>query len=623
MCGISGFYSNNSTVDSKYFYSSHREIAHRGPDDEGFICLVDGEIIPFHGEDTIASKRQCEHISEAGRVHLALGHRRLSIIDLTDAGHQPISYDGLYLVYNGEIFNYIEIRSELIELGYKFESETDTEVFLKAYHCWGYDAFNRFNGMWAAAIYSSGEQTVTLVRDRFGIKPLYYIWDEDKGCLHFSSEIKGLVDYLDSREINEGLVYSYLRHTHINHNDETFILGINSLTPGCYATISNNFSINKYYELKPNRSDLEALLKSSVNLRTRTDTELGILLSGGIDSSLLSSFLSEEDISYNIKSFTADFDDKRFSEKRFVEKTVSKNNFESHYINPESREFLTDIDDFLFTHEYPVRSLSTYSQYKIYQYIARETSVKVAFSGQGADEIFSGYSNDFMVLLASKLACLDLFGYISLMMTLRKKRGFTFGRMIKNSLNYLVRPYYTRYDPYKIYSKNVSFDFVPRYKLSAFKAYQYGNIEFSSLREYFRGEDRNSMRFSIEGRLPFMDYRVVEHGLALDESEMIKGAITKVPLRDLAEGRVVDSVLERQDKMGFVSPQEVWQKEDLKLMFDKTFEDISEQGFCSCIDHKRVFELYQKYKSGDFSDWAFIWRCFCLKRFMDVWAVKA
>jgi asparagine synthase (glutamine-hydrolysing) len=621
MCGISGYYSKSSSLNLLEYYENHKKIAHRGPDDEGFVVCSAGELEHVYGDDTIDVKCIGRHIKEIGSSNLVLGHRRLSIIDLSERGHQPYRFECFTLVYNGEVYNYIELREELISLGYSFDSDSDTEVFIKGYHCWGVDAFNKFNGMWAAAIYDEDSGHLILTRDRFGVKPLYYIHNEDREEIYFCSEIKGLTGYFESLAINESAVYSYLRYTHLSHDDETFFKGIKSLTPGSVITFDGSLDLASYYQLKPSRSDLSSTFSSAIEIRKRTDTEFGVMLSGGVDSSLIAASLKQGD--KKIKSFTADFKNSTFSEKSYVDITAEKNDLESHFVYPSVEGFSKDFDDFLLSHEYPLRSLSAYSQYKIYQYISQETDVKVIFSGQGADEIFSGYTNDYYVLLSSLLKQGKLINFAKNVRDIKEFRGLSLSVLLKGACRYLLRDYVTRYDPYGVFLKKIAHSKEPKFAgLSLFKQYQRKNIQFSSLREYFRDEDRNSMRFSIEARLPFMDYRMVEAGLALAPSEMIVEGVTKTPLRNFAKGKVSDSILQRRDKMGFVSPQEVWQKNELKLSFDSTFEEIRHNGLAGVVDGGKVFQLYRDYQAGVFTDWAFIWRCYCLHHFVRVWNIK-
>lgn len=622
MCGISGYFSKTQAVKLDMFYNAHKKLAHRGPDDEGFICKTEAGLEFLYGDDTINEKRNCKSISSIGFTPLILGHRRLSIIDLSPAGHQPFCYEELSLVYNGEIFNYIELRSELSQLGYEFKTGTDTEVFLKAYHCWGVEAFNKFNGMWAAALYDSNSGKLLLTRDRFGIKPLYYHYNKETKSLIFGSEIKFVLPFLNRKKLDEKSVYSYLRYSYLNHNERTFFEGILSLKEGSYLSFGDDgHSIDTYYDLVPKKGDISALMHSSVKLRMRTDTELGILLSGGIDSSTLSSVLLDK-TEQRVNSFTADFDDKRFSEKEFVDEILEKSNLEGHFIKFAASDIERDLDDLLLTHECPVRSLSAYLQYKIFQYVKENTNVKVTFGGQGADEVFSGYTNDHFIYLASLITKGKIKTFIHEFNHLKANKDLSSLHILKKVATYLLRPMFKRDDPYGIFSKDC-IDHSPVTKSSSlFKSHQLFNFKVSALKEFFRSEDRNSMRFSIESRLPFMDYRLVEAGLALDEKDMIFNGTSKYRLREFATGRVPNRILNRKDKMGFVTPQEVWQKDELVPIIDSTFSNIHQYKQLQFIDSDKIMKIYSDYKQGKFNDWAFIWRYFCLVHFCRVWGVE-
>ena len=200
MCGITGFFSYHKKISLRKYYRAHLKISHRGPDDEGFIAVCDDKIERLRGSDSDKTFSNLRHIENLKNSNLVIGHRRLSIIDLSSAGHQPFNFESLYLSYNGEIYNYIELRDELISLGYTFYTKTDSEVFIKAYHCWKEEAFNKFNGMWAASIYDARDNKLVLTRDRFGIKPLYY--SNYDGALYFSSETKFIKDFISFKIFN-------------------------------------------------------------------------------------------------------------------------------------------------------------------------------------------------------------------------------------------------------------------------------------------------------------------------------------------------------------------------------------------------------------------------------------
>jgi len=281
---------------------------------------------------------------------LILGHRRLSIIDLTSHGHQPFVFENLYLVYNGEIFNYVELREELIQNGYVFSTQSDTEVFLKAYHYWGVESFNKFNGMWAAAIYDKNQDNIVLTRDRFGIKPLYYSILDDN--LVFGSEIKFVSSFFDEKVINKKLVYAYVRYCYLEHTNETFIENLNSLEEGTYLIYKQNKVVKKryYFIKKREKINIEKSIDQSIKLRIRSDVEVGALLSGGIDSSTLVCKIKNSGVS-SFKTFTADFKEKKFSERHYVEEILEQTKYEGHFIEINSEDILKNMEKIVYIHE--------------------------------------------------------------------------------------------------------------------------------------------------------------------------------------------------------------------------------------------------------------------------------
>jgi asparagine synthase (glutamine-hydrolysing) len=621
MCGITGFFSYKNTIDTKKYYDAHLKIAHRGPDDEGFICKnKHQEIEHLIGNDSIDELRNREFIFNKEPSSLILGHRRLSIIDLTSAGHQPFVFEDLYLTYNGEIYNYLELREELKELGYSFITESDTEVFLKAYHCWGVDSFNRFNGMWAAAIYDFSKDSILLTRDRFGIKPLYYSLIDDN--LVFGSEIKFVSSFMEDKIVNKSMVFSYLRYPHLEHTEETFIQDIYSLEEGSYSIYDGHLHNSKYYQ--PSNRDainLEKALDLSLMLRMRSDVEVGALLSGGIDSPVLVCKLRKTFNIKKIQTFTADFREKRFSERGYVNDVLKETGYNGLFINIEACDVKNSMKDVLYTRESPVRSMSVFLQYEIFKYIKENTNVKVTLSGQGADEIFSGYTSDYYYYLVSVLLKGRMFLFWKEFVLIKNILELSWLSMFKNVLTTFLYDKLSAKDKYGIFLEDIKVIKHKNKSQDYFKGHLRKNFSFSALKEYLIDEDKNSMRFSIESRLPYLDYRLVEEAFSLSSDEYIKNGRTKYKLREIAKGLVPKSILKRKDKMGFVSPQEVWQKNELKDDFDKVFEDIRRNGIFEFLDHKKIYSLYVQYQDGDFQDWSVIWRFYCLYRYKQVWNI--
>ena len=627
MCGITGFFSYTNRCDTQKYYEAHKKIAHRGPDDEGFLYKNKNNKIEYLiGDDSIDEVKNRELIYSKEPSSLIFGHRRLSIIDLSSHGHQPFVYKNLSLVYNGEIYNYIELRDELKEIGYSFETNSDTEVFLKAYHCWGVESFNKFNGMWASAIYDEDKNTILLTRDRFGIKPLYYSLVDDN--LIFGSEIKFVSSFMDKLYANEEMVYDYLRFNYIDHTNQTLFKDIFQLEPNSYMVFSNKgIEISNYWELKEEKSiskeSVEKKLNSAISLRMRSDVEVGSLLSGGIDSSTILGIINQKKYINRFQTFSAVFKEEKFSEKQYIEKFKTENiELKKHFIYPKAEELVDIIDELIYTQEEPFRSLAVFSQYEIYRYIKNSTSTTVLLNGQGADEIFTGYTEYYYVYLLELLRGLNFSSFFKEFNHFKNNRKISTATLIKQLTVALLSRYFRAEDKYRIFNKRFKSTNKSKKFNNLLKDSLYKSLTFSALREYLRYEDKNSMRFSLESRLPFLDFRLVNSAFSLPNDYKIKDGLSKVVLRDIAKGKIPDETLNRKDKMGFVSPQEVWQKTILKDEFDKVFEDIGLNGLFCFIDKEQIYKIYREYQQNGFKDWAFIWRIYSLYKWKTLWNVK-
>lgn len=626
MCGITGFFSYKNKCETKKYYEAHKKIAHRGPDDEGFIYKnQNGSIEHISGDDTIDELKFRTHIVKKESSSLILGHRRLSIIDLTAHGHQPFVYDDLYLTYNGEIFNYIELREELEAKGYVFETQSDTEVFLKAYHCWKEKAFNKFNGMWAAAIYDKVNDNLTLTRDRFGIKPLYYT--AMNGNFLFGSEIKFLTPFFEKLEANKQMVYAYLRFNYINHSNETLFENILQVEPGTFLQYSSQkITSKRYWDLEnvhTTEEQIEALLKDSIALRMRSDVEVGSLLSGGIDSSTILGLIDDSKLTTDFKTFSAVFDEEQFSEKKYIDLFTTKNIvLDKRFIYPKPEDIPKIIEDLIYTQEEPFRSLAVFSQYELYRYIKNYTNTTVLLNGQGADEIFTGYTNMYYVYLVELLRSFKLKLFLQEFNALRINKNVSVKALIFEIIKSVltITGLYRR-DKYNLFKQEFKVPLKNKKFTDLLKNDLWNNLTFSALREYLRYEDKNSMRFSLESRLPFMDYRLVENAFSLENNKKIKNGISKYILRKIAKHKIPDITLNRKDKMGFISPQEVWQKTILKEELDRIFQMIEEDGIFDFIDSKKITKIYNEYQNNAFNDWAFIWRIYCLYQWKKIWNV--
>ncbi len=585
---------------------------HRGPDDEGFIALSRNGLEHFKGLDTVDELSHLPQLECLSETQLLLAHRRLSIIDLSVDGHQPVVDAGnrYAMVFNGEIFNYLELRAELEAQGCVFHTHGDTEVVLQAWIRWGRAAFNKFNGMWAIAIWDQQDRRLILCRDRFGVKPLYIARQQE--ALYFASEMKTLRAWPGlSFEPSQSAISSYLEACMLNHSEGTFWTGIEELPPGAWLEIDREGreASGKYWLFEPGEityrqgeaeEKFAAIFDDSLRLRMRSDVEVGTLLSGGLDSNTIVAGLYKLGLFEpgKFKSFSAVFQEEQFSEEKYIRETLSQIPLDSYMIKPDPDALRADLNKMLFHIEEPFRSLSVYSQYKIYQRIGSDTGVKVVLNGQGADEMFGGYTGHYFYLF-SQLAKRQQY-----IRAVNEMRRFALGR---------------GYSYYKI-AKQFASTWLHTQGNDCFNARLFSEVNGTPLREYLKYDDRNSMSASVEARTPFLDYRLVEFAFSLNSDYKIMKFENKRIVRNYAKPMVPAGIVTRQDKMGFVSPQEVWQKRELAPWFDQTFERIKQHK--TYFSGKHAASLYQRYRNGKYAKWDHIWRYFCLIHWMEQNGVK-
>jgi len=377
MCGIIGIINKNNT---KVNYSEIKKIndliSHRGPDDEGF----------YFGDS------------------FAFGHRRLSILDLSSDGHQPMNYlDRYTITYNGEIYNYIEIREELLKDGYKFVSDTDTEVILASYDKWGEECVDRFNGMWAFAIYDRDNEIIFCSRDRFGIKPFYYTEVDEKFI--FGSEIKQLLEFQEENSYNEEILIDFIVTGIIEHTNSTFFKNIYKLEQShnlTYHLKENRYQINKYYSInfQENSLGLEESIENyrveleiAIDFRLRSDVKVGTCLSGGLDSSSVSAIASKkyrENSNNKFVAIHAKSTEKSSDESYFAHIVAKSSELDLNIVEPTAQSFKDIIDEVVYTQEEPFGSPSIFMQYFVMKK-AKELGCSVMLDGQGGDETLLGY----------------------------------------------------------------------------------------------------------------------------------------------------------------------------------------------------------------------------------------
>ena len=548
MCGIAGQYClDGKAPESDLLATMAERLAHRGPDGQGM--RISGS--------------------------MGLVHRRLAIIDLTDEGLQPMTNeDGtLWLVFNGEIYNYVELREELLQKGHRFHSHSDTEVILHAYEEWGEGCLSRFNGMWAFALWDGKKEQLFCARDRLGIKPFYYT--KAGGSFLFASEIKALLAHPDAgRKPDDLMLGTFLAWGVLDHSARTMFDGISQLPPAHYLVVDADGPKQpvRYWDARVNPEihgttsdeDIAArlleLLRDATRIHLRSDVAVGTCLSGGIDSSTLTVLINDiirkeapASVGSRQKTFSAVFTDRRFDESRYIDEIVQATGVDAHRVEPSAGQLWDDIDRLVWIQDEPFGSLSIYAQYCVMR--LAQKSVKVVLDGQGADELLAGY----LAYQGSYIINTHLLRSVGLRATFRELSGSLghHGGFIRSAIRQ-VRERKKRRGLLKCPAENIS-----RYNGSLDRVL-YRELTSTNLPSLLHYEDRNSMAFSIESRVPFLDYRFVEYVAALPLDQKIRHGITKTGLRRAIKGIVPESIRCRMDKMGFVTPEEIWMREDLR-----------------------------------------------------------
>lgn len=603
MCGISGIITfNNQLVVEKDIKLMMQKMKHRGPDDEGVFF------------DT----------------NVGLGFVRLSILDLSPAGHQPMkSNDGRYvIVFNGEVYNYIEIRNEL-KHKHTFKTGTDTEVILAAYQEWGEACLDKFNGMFAFVIYDTESKEIFGARDRYGIKPFYYYMDNQRFI--FASEIKSILPLIKT-EANDKIIYDYLLHNRTDHTEATFFKGINKLKHGsCLQIKKDNLEIRNWYNLVDNVKNDEflspekyrELFKDSLKLRLRADVPVGVSLSGGIDSSsIVASLIKDFDLQ-DLNTFSAVYGKEEASdESEFIDefKPMVKN---MHYTYPDADAFFNNFDEFIDAHNEPTNDIGSYAQYKVMELASKQ--VKVTLDGQGADEQLAGYHYFFGSFYIELLKEYKLTKFISENIDYLKKHKSL--EALKYFAYYLLPVNFQNKISNRI-SPSIDKAFIKKngkdcevnkmlYKPSNLNESLFQHFEYK-LEHLLRWEDLNAMHFSIESRVPFLDYRLVEATLATPSLQKIKNGETKHLLREALKDILPFKITDRKDKKGFSNPRDKWFRTEnfqiyiLALINSESFKN---RGY---FDSDIANRQYQKHLKGKIDISKELWKWINL----EVWFRK-
>jgi asparagine synthase (glutamine-hydrolysing) len=629
MCGIFGVWHRDATtVDRRRLVAATRALRHRGPDDEGFLV---------------------ENVHQ--RDDLGLGFRRLAIQDLSERGHQPMmSEDGRWaIVYNGEIYNHLALRPELARAGWTFRSTSDTETLLAAFAHWGPGCFSRLNGMWALAIWDRSTRTLTLVRDRFGVKPLFLRVSPDR--VLFASEAKAILTYEGRRPSPDPLaVARFVAEEALPDpgKGETFFHGLETLPPGTFAVVRpDSVHRTRWYRLpaddavpafdseKAAVAAYRELLEDSVRARLLSDVPVGTCLSGGLDSSAIVGVITrlrqrgERHRALGdgaTRTFSAVYDEAGpFNEEEHIHAAIRANGALGAFCRPDAAGLEADLDRLIWHQEEPFLSTSIYAQWCVMRLVREAgTGVTVLLDGQGADEALGGY-RPFDVLAAdawrrssggpaaawraareigdttphraARVARAALWrsppGVRRSVLRLRRRARAMPLRADLRSLLGSAAPYAVRKDSLQAHLRDLT--------------------ERVSLPHLLRYEDRNSMAFGIEARVPFVDYRLLELAFGPGRNFRFKGGWTKWLLREAAAGVVPESIRWRRDKVGFATPESKW----LASLLKRRPELVGVEASRAFLSPGPVRGLAERWRRGGAGEQALLWRCVMIELWMQ------
>lgn len=629
MCGFTGYFTSSGQVPSSVLKASLDAIAHRGPDDEGINYF------------------------ETANGTLCLAHRRLSIIDLSANGHQPFfDHSGRYvMVFNGEVYNYKELRSELERSGISFRTNTDTEVLLEAWKFWGDTCWPKLVGMFSVVIFDQEQQRLLLVRDAFGIKPLYY-W-KDPNAIFFASEIPALIKLLPSKPyLNLQRAVEYLVYDNYDNDEYTFFEGVYQILPGHLLDLdltnliqsespkswwTPEIAEKSNLSFADAREQLRELFLQSVRLHLRSDVPVGAALSGGVDSSAVVCAMRYLEPDMPIHTFTYVAGSEKLNEEHWADLVNNRVNAKVNKVFVNTEELVTDLTDLIRTQGEPFSGTSIYAQYRIFKR-AKEQGITVSLDGQGADELLGGYygypdrriqsfmaSNEWLRAInfskqwGNRLerSALEPWQHaIATRMPDKMKQTMSkiFGKveipewLNENVLNeqgvHLNMPNRNR----MVWSKDR--------KLMEQLANELVGLRIPRLLRY---ADRNAMRFSIESRVPFLTIELADFMYGLPESYLVSDkAESKYIFREAMRGIVPNEILDRKDKIGFETPE----RELIKKMGGTFNEHLSTMGSAPFLNKGLLSKQYNKSFFDSPSPNSRHWRLMNLVIWMDLFDVQ-
>jgi asparagine synthase (glutamine-hydrolysing) len=594
VCGIFGLINKTGPADADLVRRLTDMVAHRGPDGRG--------------------------VRVSGNV--GLGHRRLAIIDLSEDGAQPMrdTRHPIWITYNGEIYNYLELRAELETMGFVFKTSSDTEVLLAAYVCWGEKCLEHFNGMWSFAIHDERDNTLFCARDRFGVKPFYYI--DTSTEFAFGSEIRQLLPFMKRVIAEDDLVNDFLVCGLTDHTDRTFFKDIKKLSPGhlLRANLSTGWiEVEQYYSLAPEAREadertapdlLRDLLEDATRLRLRSDVRVGTCLSGGLDSSSVATLAAKRHSLNSTEAFfaiTAVSQQASNNEEQYAAEVVKDSGLNWLRTQPTYEDFAATAETLIDVQEEPFAGPSIMMQYEVMK-TARSNGVIVLLDGQGGDETLLGYERYYAAWLLDHFRQGGIPGFLSAFLSAtaananvpaRRLAMYFFGASFA-PLRALA--YRWRYSFLKQPYLPESLRRFARHTRDA-RAMQVLEITETNLPMLLRFEDKNSMRFGIETRLPFLDYRLVEFALGLSTRVKLNSGWTKWPLRAAMQNVLPANICWRKDKIGFAAPDQLWLSQHTPTMREKV---INSPLVARYVDMKMLKKRFERLDLG------MRWRLYCV-----------
>lgn len=642
MCGIAGILNRDGVpVPTEHLNRMGQVLGHRGPDDRGFLGHRTG--------GKVSLTRDARTLQDCS---VGLVHRRLSILDLTESGWQPMgTADGrYYIVFNGEIYNYLELRQELEKSGCQFRSASDTEVLLNAYVQWGRRALSRFVGMFAFAILDLAKDKLFFARDFFGIKPFYYV--RTAHGLAFASEIKALLELPGtSREVNPRRTYEFLRYGTSDYGEETFFAAIRQLPAAHYLEFSlagSEFpSPVRYWQPQVNGAarltfseaseELAGRFRENVRLHLRSDVPVGVALSGGLDSSALISIVRDlEGPKLRLHAFSYLANEQELSEEKWSRLAGENVGAEIHTIRPDHENLRNDLDQLIYAQDEPFGSTSMYAQFLVYR-LARQTGIKVMLDGQGADELLAGYLFFYPSCVASMLRrgrWWQALGFVSrasrrpgslgaLALAARSLAELLPGGWRQQGANLLGKgafPAWLKPEWFEARGGPPARSPAPKGALLMRKRLCQSLVE-DSLPMLLRWQDRNSMAHSIESRVPFLTPALADFLYSLPEEYLVANdSTTKAVMREAMRGIVPEAILARRDKVAFATPLSQWMV-SLGSWVQKTLES---EAFLSlpCLNHARLQREWEAVVQGKSVFGWQQWRWVCLAKWAERLSVE-